>query len=80
MAISYCECTRLDNNIPAILEVIKHIYDNIMYAELNLKLDYCFNCGYSGEIEGIVKNKKHIWKCPNCGCEEQKKLSVIRRT
>lgn len=79
-AISYIECSDLTNNIPAVLEVIKFIYDNIMYAELNTKSDYCHVCGYDGEIKIIDKDNKLIWECPNCGNQDQTKMNVARRT
>ena len=80
-AISYVEVPNMQNNIPAVLAVIKYIYDNIMYAELNTKSDYCQCCGYDGEIQ-IVENEdgKLIWRCPKCGNEDQNKLNVARRT
>ena len=80
-AISYVEVPNMQNNIPAVLEVMKFIYDNIMYAELNTKSDYCSCCGYDGEIQ-IVEDcdGKLIWKCPNCGNTDQTKLNVARRT
>ncbi len=80
-AISYVEVPNMQNNIPAVLQVMKYIYDNIMYAELNTKSDYCQCCGYDGEIQ-IVENEdgKLIWKCPNCGNEDQDKMNVARRT
>lgn len=79
-AISYVECADMQNNIPAILEVIRFIYDNIMYAELNTKSDYCQICGYDREIEIIDKNNSLIWKCPNCGNTDKNKMNVARRT
>ena len=79
-AISYIECSDLTNNIPAVLEVIKFIYDNIMYAELNTKSDYCHVCGYNGEIKIIDKDNKLIWECPICGNQDQTKMNVARRT
>lgn len=78
--ISYVECADLQNNIPAVLEVIKFIYDNIMYAELNTKSDYCQVCGYDGEINIIDENNQLIWECPNCGNRDQSKMNVTRRT
>lgn len=80
-AISYVEVPDLQNNIEAVLSVMKFIYDNIVYAELNTKSDYCERCGYSGEIQ-IVKNEfdKLIWKCPNCGNTNQDEMFVARRT
>ncbi|MBQ3048094.1 MAG: anaerobic ribonucleoside-triphosphate reductase [Clostridia bacterium] len=80
-AISYVEVPNMQNNIPAVLEVMKFIYDNIMYAELNTKSDYCMNCGYDGEIT-IERDSdgKLIWKCPKCGNKDQTKMNVARRT
>lgn len=80
MAISYIECADLTNNIPAVLEVIKFIYNNIMYAELNTKSDYCQVCGYEKEIEIIDEDGVLKWCCPNCGNKDQNKMSVSRRT
>lgn len=79
-AISYIECADLTNNIPAVLEVIKFIYNNIMYAELNTKSDYCQVCGYDGEIEIVDNNGTLSWRCPNCGNTDQTKMNVARRT
>lgn len=79
-AISYIECADLTNNIPAVLEVIKYIYENTMYAELNTKSDYCQVCGYDGEIKIIDENNKLIWECPNCKNRDKNKLNVARRT
>ncbi len=80
-AISYVEVPNMQNNIDAVLAVMQYIYDNIMYAELNTKSDYCMECGYSGEIK-IVNDKdgKLVWECPNCGNRDQNKMSVARRT
>ena len=80
-AISYVEVPNMQDNIPAILEVIKYIHENIMYAELNTKSDFCEECGYSGEIK-IVEDAegKLVWECPNCGNRNQDKMSVARRT
>lgn len=78
--ISYIECADLTNNVPAVLEVIKFIYDNIMYAELNTKSDYCQVCGYEHEIEIIDEDGELKWRCPNCGNEDQNKMNVSRRT
>jgi ribonucleoside-triphosphate reductase (formate) len=79
--ISYIECADLTKNIPAVLETIKFIYDNIMYAELNTKSDYCQNCGYDGEIEIVdTDDGKLGWRCPNCGNTDQTKMNVARRT
>ena len=80
-AISYVEVPNMQNNIEAVLEIIRFIYDNIMYAELNTKSDYCQACGYDGEIEIIEdEDGKLIWKCPNCGNTDQSKMNVARRT
>lgn len=79
-AISYVECADLTDNIPAVLEVMKFIYDNIMYAELNTKSDYCQICGYDGEIQIIDTNGTLSWRCPNCGNTDQTKMNVARRT
>ncbi len=81
-AISYVEVPNIQNNIPAVLEVIKFIYDNIMYAEINTKSDYCQVCGYDGEIQIITDEKtgKLVWECPNCGNRDENKLNVARRT
>ena len=80
-AISYVEVPNMQNNIPAVLEVMKFIYNNIMYAELNTKSDYCAACGYDGEIK-IVEDSdgKLVWECPNCGNRNQDLMSVARRT
>ena len=80
-AISYVEVPDMQNNIPAVLAVMKHIYENIMYAELNTKSDYCDCCGYDGEIK-ITENEagKLVWECPNCGNRDQGSLFVARRT
>ncbi len=80
-AISYVEVPNMQNNIEAVLQVIRFIYDNIMYAELNTKSDYCQECGFDGEIE-IVKDEsgKLIWRCPKCGNTDQSKMNVARRT
>ncbi len=80
-AISYIEVPNMQTNIPAVITVMKYIYDNIMYAELNTKSDYCMNCGYDGEIKIVEdENGKLIWECPNCGNTDQHKMSVARRT
>jgi len=80
-AISYVEVPNMQNNIPAVIKVMKFIYDNIMYAELNTKSDCCQECGYEGEIQ-IVKDEdgKLLWECPNCGNQDQSKMNVARRT
>lgn len=79
-AISYVETGNLDRNIEAVLEVVKYIYDNILYAELNSKSDYCQICGYDGEIQIVEDGSKLIWECPNCGNRDQNKMNVARRT
>lgn len=79
-AISYIECANLTNNIPSVLEVIKFIYDNIQYAELNIKSDYCQKCGYDGEIKIIDENGELVWECPNCGNRDHNTMNVTRRT
>ena len=81
-AISYVEVPNLQDNIEAVIQVMKFIYDNIMYAELNTKSDYCECCGYNGEIQIVTdeKNGKLVWECPSCGNRNQDKMSVARRT
>ena len=80
-AISYVEVPNMQNNLPAVLAIMKFIYDNIMYAELNTKSDYCQVCGFDGEIE-IVKDEggKLVWQCPKCGNRDESRLNVARRT
>lgn len=78
--ISYVETANLQNNIPAVLETIKFIYDNIMYAELNTKSDFCQVCGSTDEIQIVEEDGKLIWECPNCGNRDQSKMNVTRRT
>lgn len=80
-AISYVEVPNMENNIDAVLAVMKHIYENIMYAELNTKSDYCQMCDYHGEIKIVTDSDgKLIWECPNCGNRDQNKMNVARRT
>lgn len=79
-AISYVEVPNMQNNIPAVLEVMKFIYNNIMYAELNTKSDYCQVCGFDGEIQIVEDGGKLVWECPNCKNRDQSKLNVARRT
>ena len=79
-AISYVEVPNMQDNIPAVLQVIKFIYDNIMYAELNTKSDYCQVCGYDGEIKIVHDDGMLVWECPNCGNRDQDKMNVARRT
>ena len=81
-AISYVEVPNMQHNIPAVLSVMQFIYDNIMYAELNTKSDYCQCCGYDGEIKIVEDDKtgRLVWECPNCGNRDQNKMNVARRT
>ena len=79
-AISYVEVPNMQNNIEGVLSVMKFIYDNIMYAELNTKSDYCQVCGYDGEIQIAEEDSKLIWRCPKCGNTDQNKMNVARRT
>ncbi|WZL80621.1 anaerobic ribonucleoside-triphosphate reductase [Vallitaleaceae bacterium 9-2] len=79
-AISYVEVPNMLNNIPAVISVMQYIYENIMYAELNTKSDYCHKCGFDGEIEIVESEEKLLWKCPNCGNTDQDHMSVTRRT
>lgn len=79
-AISYIESSNMNDNIPALLEVMKFIYENIMYAEINTKSDYCQVCGYDGEIQIIKESEELIWECPNCKNRDQDKMNIARRT
>ncbi|MBQ7873055.1 MAG: anaerobic ribonucleoside-triphosphate reductase [Clostridia bacterium] len=79
-AISYVEVPNMQNNLDAVLSVMRFIYDNIMYAELNTKSDYCQVCGFDGEIEIVEDDGKLVWRCPNCGNTDQSKMNVARRT
>lgn len=79
-AISYIECADMTKNIDAVMTVIQFIYDNIMYAELNTKSDYCQVCGYDGEIKIVTDNGRLEWQCPNCGNRDKTKMNVTRRT
>ncbi len=79
-AISYVEVPNMQNNLEAVLQVMKFIYDNIIYAELNTKSDYCQECGFDGEIQVCEEGGKLIWKCPKCGNTDQDKMNVARRT
>lgn len=79
-AISYCEIPNLENNIPVVIQLIQYIYENIMYAELNTKSDYCMCCGYDKEIKIIEEDDKLIWECPQCGNRDESKMNVARRT
>ncbi|WP_129737232.1 anaerobic ribonucleoside-triphosphate reductase [Massilimicrobiota timonensis] len=79
--ISYIEVPSMYTNIDALLSVMQYIYENTMYAEINTKSDYCFDCGYEGEIESVQdENGKYIWRCPNCGNTKLDRMSVVRRT
>lgn len=80
MAISYVEVPNMQNNIPAILAIMEHIYNNIMYAELNTKSDYCQVCGYDGEIQIVEDNGKLVWECPVCKNRDIALMNVVRRT
>lgn len=79
-AISYIECADLTHNVDSVLSVLKYIYDNIMYAELNTKSDYCQKCGYNGEIKILDEHNTLIWECPNCGNRDTSTMNVSRRT
>ena len=79
-AISYVEVPNMQQNLPAVLQVMKFIYENIMYAELNTKSDYCQVCGYDGEIRIVEEDGKLVWECPNCRNRDQDKMNVARRT
>lgn len=79
-AVSYIEVPNMQNNIPAVISVMQFIYENIMYAELNTKCDYCQKCGYSGEIQIVEDDGKLIWECPSCGNRDQNTMNVARRT
>ena len=79
-AISYVEVPNMQQNLPAVLQVMKFIYENIMYAELNTKSDYCQVCGYDGEIRIVEEDGKLVWECPNCHNRDQDKMNVARRT
>lgn len=79
-AVSYVEVPNMQNNIPAVLAIIQHIYNTILYAELNTKSDYCSHCGYDGEIQAVKEGNRWIWKCPNCGCTNEDEMWITRRT
>ena len=79
-AISYVEVPNMQDNLGAVIKVMQYIYDNIMYAELNTKSDYCQVCGYDGEIKIVEDDGKLVWECPNCGNRDQDKMNVARRT
>lgn len=79
-AISYVEVPNMQGNITAVISLLQHIYNTIMYAEINTKADLCVECGYDGEIKIVNDNGKLVWECPNCGCRDQQKLHVTRRT
>ena len=81
MAISYVEVPNMQNNIKAVISVIQFIANNIMYAELNTKSDYCYECGYDGEIQIVEDNNgKLVWECPKCHNRDQHRMSVARRS
>ena len=80
-AISYVEVPNMSNNVEAVISIMQYIYDNIMYAELNTKSDYCQCCGFDGEIKIVTDEVgKLVWECPNCGNRLQVKMNVARRT
>ena len=79
-AVSYVEVPNMENNLPAVMTLLKHIYNNIMYAELNTKSDYCQVCGYDGEIQIVEDDGKLVWECPHCHNRDQSKMNVARRT
>lgn len=79
-AISYVEIPNMNDNIPGVLAILQHIYNTILYAELNSKSDYCENCGFDGEIQIKKDGSTYVWECPQCGCRDQHKLHVARRT
>lgn len=79
-AISYVEVPNMQKNIPAVMEVIRYIYDTILYAELNTKCDYCQVCGFDGEIQIVNDGDKLVWECPNCHNRDESKMNVVRRT
>ena len=80
-AISYIEVPNMQTNIPAVLSVLQYIYENIMYAELNTKSDYCQKCGYDGQIQIVTdEDGKLVWECPNCGNRDEDTMNVARRT
>ena len=78
-AISYCEVPDMKGNIPAVLTVMRFIYDHIMYAEMNTKFDYCHVCGFEGEIDITDEEGKLKWRCPECGNTDMKRMNVVRR-
>ena len=79
-AISYVEVPNMQDNLDAVMSLLGYIYDNIMYAELNTKSDYCQECGFDGEMIIKARGEKLIWECPKCGNQDQSKLNVARRT
>ncbi|MFR7754923.1 MAG: anaerobic ribonucleoside-triphosphate reductase, partial [Bacteroidales bacterium] len=79
-AISYVEVPNMQDNLEAVIDVMRYIYDNIMYAELNTKSDFCQICGYDGEIQIVEEDGKLEWECPNCGNRDQATMNVARRT
>lgn len=80
MAISYVESSDMQNNIEAVIKIMQHIYNTILYAEINSKLDHCNECDYDGEIQIVEKDGKLIWQCPNCGCTDPDRMHIARRT
>ena len=79
-ALSYVECPDMQDNLEAVIKVMQFIYDNIIYAELNIKSDYCHVCGFDGQIEVVEDDGKLVWECPKCGNRDQSKMNVARRT
>lgn len=79
-AISYVEVPNMNNNIEAVMSIIKYMYDHILYAEINTKSDYCQKCDYDGEIKIVNEGGKLVWECPNCGNRDQRTMNVARRT
>lgn len=78
--MSYVEACDLTNNLDALMEVVKHIYEKMVYAEINTKSDYCQSCGYDGEIKVIDEEGELKWECPNCGNRDKNTMNVARRT
>lgn len=80
MAISYAECANLTDNLDALEQLVQYIYEKMVYAEINIKSDYCQKCGYDKEIKIVDEDGELIWECPNCGNRDKSLLSVSRRT
>lgn len=78
--VSYVELPDMTDNIPAVLEIMKHMYETILYAEINVKRDYCENCGYDHEMKIVQDGPRLVWECPNCGNRDENTLRVTRRT